>query len=296
MAYNSSNAKSKSAGPGSSLRVTPSNSPNLRPPPRTPSKPPLHQGTLSLQTVIGTTTTTPNGFSSHDESKSFAFCAGSAAVLAEVDEEGSVNQRFFRARPSVSSINPITSFYNQSTPPATPDTRAKPLSSLKPATNANVLNGSPSSELVESAAPRPWSSRERVKAVTAVSISPNGRLLAVGEVSCRFCGVRSLDVITDLFQTGYSPRVLVFSTAKDAPSDVPLSIMNDHTFGVRGLAFSSNSLHLATLGDANDGFLFVWSINPKNGAAQLHSTNKCTAHIRDMCWMGQTLITYVFLR
>ncbi|PLB47812.1 hypothetical protein P170DRAFT_447702 [Aspergillus steynii IBT 23096] len=272
MAYNALNVKNKSAGPGSSLRVTPSNSPNLRPPPRTPNKSPLHQGTLSLQTVIGTTTTTPNGFSSHDQSRSFAFCAGSAAVLAEVDEEGEVNQRFFRARPSVPSINPATSFYNQSTPPTTPDTRAKPLSSLKSAPNANVHNGSPSSELAESTAPRPWSSRERVKAVTGVSISPNGRLLAVGE-------------------TGYSPRVLIFSTANDAPSDVPLSIMNDHTFGVRSLAFSSNSLHLATLGDANDGFLFVWSINPKNGAAQLHSTNKCTAHIRDMCWMGQTLIT-----
>ncbi|KAH8424735.1 WD40 repeat domain-containing protein [Aspergillus melleus] len=272
MAYTSLSAKSKSSGPGSSLRVTPSNSPNLRPPPRTPNKPPLHQSTLTLQTVISTTTTTPNGFSSHDQSKSFAFCAGSAAVLAEVDEAGNVNQRFFRARPSVSSVNPVTSYYHQSTPPTTPDTRAKPLSSLRPTSSASVHNGSPSSDLAESAGPRPWSSRERVKAVTGVSISPNGRLLAVGE-------------------TGYSPRVLIFSTAKDAPSDVPLSIMNDHTFGVRSLAFSSNSLNLATLGDANDGFLFVWSISPKNGAAQLHSTNKCTAHIRDMCWMGQTLVT-----
>lgn len=181
MSHNSLSVKSKATGPGSSLRVTPSNSPNVRPPPRTPNKPPLHQSTLSLQTVIGTTTTTPNGFSSHDQSKSFAFCAGSAAVLAEVDEEGGVNQRFFRARPSVSSVNPATSFYNQSTPPATPDTRARPSSSLKPIANANVYNGSPFNE--ETATPRPWSSRERVKAVTGVSISPNGRLLAVGEVS-----------------------------------------------------------------------------------------------------------------
>ena len=85
--------------------------------------------------------------------------------------------------------------------------------------------------------------------------------------------------------------MLIYSTAKDAPSDVPLSILTDHTFGVRGLAFSSDSQYLATLGDTNDGFLFVWSVSLKSGAAKLHSTNKCTSSIRDMCFMGQTLIT-----
>ncbi|KAE8393598.1 WD40-repeat-containing domain protein [Aspergillus alliaceus] len=267
MAYNLS-VKSKAAGTGSSLRITPTNSPGLRPP-RTPNKAPQHLSTLSLQTVIGTTTTSPHGFSCHDQSKSFALCAGSAAVLAELDEEGNVVQRFFRARPSASSVNPVTSFYNQATPPSTPDTRVRPLSAAK--STAHV-NGSPASELAESNSNRAWSSRERVKAVTSVSISPNGRFLAVGE-------------------TGYGPRVLIFSTARDAPSDVPLSILSEHTFGVRGLAFSCDSQYLATLGDTNDGFLFVWSINLRSGAAKLHSTNKCMSSIRDMCFMGQTLIT-----
>ncbi|KAA8650749.1 WD40 repeat domain-containing protein [Aspergillus tanneri] len=272
MAYSSLSLKSKAAGPSSTLRITPSNSPNLKQSPRTPNKIPFYQCTLSLQTVIGTTTTTPSGFSSHDQSSSFSFCAGSAAVLAEVDEGGNVNQRFFKARPSASSINPVTSFYNQSAPPTTSDTRSKPLSSLKSTTHTNVSNCSPSSELAEINSPRSWSSRERVKTVTSVSISPNGRLLAVGEA-------------------GYNPRVLIFSTAKDAHSDIPLSILTEHTFGVRSLAFSSNSLNLASLGDMNDGFLFVWSVSPRNGSAKLHSTNKCTASVRDMCWMGQNLIT-----
>ncbi|KAE8350641.1 hypothetical protein BDV28DRAFT_35360 [Aspergillus coremiiformis] len=270
MAY-SLNVKSKVAGTGSSLRITPTNSPGLRPP-RTPNKVPQHQSTLSLQTVIGTTTTSPHGFSSHDQSKSFALCAGSAAVLVELAEEGNVNQRFFRARPSASSVHPVTSFYNQSTPPSTPDARARPLSGVKPTVHNTVFNGSPASELAESNSNRPWSSRERVKAVTSVSISPNGRFLAVGE-------------------TGYSPRVLIFSTAKDTPSDVPLSILTEHTFGVRGLAFSYDSQYLATLGDTNDGFLFIWLVNLKSGAARLHSTNKCMSSIRDMCFMGQNLIT-----
>lgn len=186
MAHNSLNVKGRAVGAASSLRITPTNSPGLRPP-RTPNKSPQHQATLSLQTVIGTTTTTPHGFSSHDQSKSFAICAGSAAILAELDEAGNVNQRFFRARPSASSVHPVTSFYHQSTPPSTPDTRARPLSGVKPTAHSAIPNGSPANELAESNSSRAWSSRERVKAVTSVSISPNGRFLAVGEV----CGAKS---------------------------------------------------------------------------------------------------------
>ncbi|KKK14226.1 hypothetical protein P175DRAFT_0440425 [Aspergillus ochraceoroseus IBT 24754] len=274
MANNSLGVKSKTAGPAPFLRVTPSNSPIPipRPPTRSSTKPSLYQSTLSLKTVIGTTTTTPNGFSYHDQSRSFALCAGSAAVLADLDNDDNVNQRFFRARPSAASINPVTSFYNQSTPPTTPDARPKSFSGTKPIAYNGIYNGSPSTEIVEAPSPRAWSSRERVKAVTSVALSPNGRFLAVGE-------------------TGYNPRVLIFSTAKDAPSDVPLSILTEHSFGVRALAWSSNSQYLATLGDVNDGFLFVWAVSLKNGSAKLHSTNKCTTVIRDMTWMGQTLIT-----
>ncbi|QQK45171.1 Mitogen-activated protein kinase-binding protein [Penicillium digitatum] len=263
-------AKSKLTGPGGSLKITPSNSPILRPGIRSPSKT-SHQSFLSLQTVIGTTATTPNGFSSHDQSRSFALCAGSAAVLAELDENDNMTQRFFRARPSATSVNPSTSFYNHSTPPATPDPRSRSVSHIRSSPHLNLLNGSPSSEVIDTS-PRGWSSRERIKAVTSVSISPNGRFLAVGE-------------------TGYNPRVLIFSTARDALPDVPLSILNEHTFGVRSLAFSADSQYLATLGNPNDGFLFIWTINLKNGSAKLHSVNKCTAVIKDMCWVGQSLVT-----
>jgi hypothetical protein len=186
MASGSLTVKSKNAGPGSSLRITPSNSPGLRAP-RSPNKTSLHQSTLSLRTVIGTTTTDPNGFSSHDQSRSFALCAGSAAILAELDDENNVHQRFFKARPSASSINPVTSFYNQSTPPSTPDTRAKSISNIRANAHSNTHNGSPSSDLAETNSPRSWSSRERIKAVTSVSFSPNGRFLAVGEVGGIFC-------------------------------------------------------------------------------------------------------------
>lgn len=87
--------------------------------------------------------------------------------------------------------------------------------------------------------------------------------------------------------------MLIYSTSKDSSPDLPLSILSEHTFGIRSLAFSSNSQYLASLGDVNDGFLFVWTVSLKNGFAKLHSTNKCTSFVRDMCWMGQSLITYV---
>lgn len=92
-------------------------------------------------------------------------------------------------------------------------------------------------------------------------------------------------------QTGYKPRVLVFSTANDAPSDTPLTALSDHTFGVNCLAFSPDSRHLASLGSANDGFLHVWAISPRTGAATLHASNKCVSHVNHMAWMGSNLIT-----
>ncbi|KAL1966114.1 hypothetical protein VTN77DRAFT_4862 [Rasamsonia byssochlamydoides] len=253
MANNSWSGKTKLAGPGASLKITPSNSPVLRPGMRSPYKTSPYQSTLSLQTVIGTTTATPNGFSSHEPTRSFALCVGSAAILAEIDADSTVSQRFFRARPTATPVNPVASFYNQQSSPSTPDNR-----------NRSTPAGD--------SGDRSWTSRERIKAVTSVALSPNGRFLAMGE-------------------TGYNPRVLIFSTAKDAPHDIPLTILTEHSIGVRGLAFSSNSQYLATLGDINDGFLFVWAINLKTGAAKLYSSNKCTSFIRDMCWMGQTLIT-----
>jgi WD40 repeat protein len=92
-------------------------------------------------------------------------------------------------------------------------------------------------------------------------------------------------------EAGYSPRVLLYSTAEDAMLDTPVSIVSDHAIAVKCVAFSPDSRYLATLGNLNDGFLFVWSINPKSGALTLVSTNKCTTNICDMTWCGQTLVT-----
>lgn len=92
-------------------------------------------------------------------------------------------------------------------------------------------------------------------------------------------------------QTGYKPRVLIFSNSADAPSDTPLTALAEHSFGVNCVAFSPDSRYLASIGTAQDGFLYVWNINPRTGAATLHSSNKCVSNINRMTWMGNKLIT-----
>lgn len=94
-----------------------------------------------------------------------------------------------------------------------------------------------------------------------------------------------------LAQTGYKPRVLIFSNSPDAPSDTPLTALAEHSFGVNCVAFSPDSRYLASIGTSQDGFLYVWSINPRTGAATLHSSNKCVSNINRMTWMGNKLIT-----
>ena len=91
-------------------------------------------------------------------------------------------------------------------------------------------------------------------------------------------------------QTGYNPRVLLFSTAPDAFSDKPLSILNDHTYGVASLALSEDSRWLCTLGNSYDGFVFVYYINLNTGIAKLHSSNKCS-NVSSVIWMGSNVIS-----
>ena len=84
---------------------------------------------------------------------------------------------------------------------------------------------------------------------------------------------------------------MIFSTSPDASSDTPLTSLSDHYFGVNCVAFSPDSRYLASLGSVNDGFLYIWSINPRTGAATLHASNKCVSNINRMTWMGNKLIT-----
>lgn len=257
---------------GTPLKTTFADSPLSRLGPRSPLKPSPLPASLSLRRIIGTTTSSSSGLACHYASSSFAYCAGSAAVLAKVDATGEISYRFFRAQPTALPVHPCVSFYNPTTPTALPESRRRMIVPLKHGLDERSSIKSPRRIWGDDGSPKTWSARERVKAVSCVDLSCDGRFLAVGE-------------------TGYSPRVNIFSTLASAAADIPLTILTEHSFGVRFVAFSPNLRWLATLGDVNDGFLFIWSINPKTGAARLQFTNKCTAAVLGMAWCANKLIT-----
>ena len=193
-------------------------------------------------------------------------------VLATIDQSGNVSQRFVKARPNAGSVHPVESYYDSSTGDIAPTNSRRSVLPTKSLVVAAGATGSPRSEWFDDSNSRTLTARDRVKAISAVSFSSNGKFLAVGE-------------------TGYNPRAMVFLTSDEDQSNRPLSVMTEHSFGVRAVAFSPDSRYLATLGELNDGFLFIWTFDQKSGAVRLHSTNKCIAKVSSMAWCGSSLIT-----
>ncbi|KAI0385352.1 WD domain-containing protein [Hypomontagnella monticulosa] len=250
--------------PSNRLKLTPSNSPYL-PHPRSPfrGRAPTTDPRLSLKRVVGTTCVSPTGFDT--VRSSFAYIAGGAVVVVDVNG-AEYTQRFYRARPTAVPVYSTSLPYSPSTPTQTPkanDSRNR--ISLRESTFGSLdWSESPTSS-------KTWTSRERIKAATCLALSKEGRFLAVGE-------------------TGYAPRVLIYSL-EDNSSDTPLVSISEHGFGVKAVAWSPDSRYLASLGSANDGFLYIWKIDPKTGAAKLFQQNRCTSFIRGMIWVGNNLIT-----
>ena len=227
---------------------------------------------MSLQQVIGTTCSSVNAFGFHAGTSSFVYTAGAAAVLASVDKDLGVTQRFFRGHASQYAITkpapPSTSLHSSSAPS---DLRSR-LAYRSSREDSPFSPGSHDVADSPSGSSKGGHARDRVKAATAVSLSNNGRWLAVGE-------------------TGYRPRVLLFAVTEKTSSDTPAAIISEHSFGVQAVAFSSDKRLLATLGTVNDGFLYIWEIDDKTGAVILLASNKCTNVVRHMAWMGRTLVT-----
>lgn len=172
-------------GLGISSKLTPSNSPYPRTP-RSPNKPRIfYESGLSLKRIIGTTVSSPTAFDSLSSSRIFAYTAGAAAVVVNVDDTSKYSQRFFRARPTAV---PLNSAINATLAPSTPtntanDGRNRAVAALRD----SALPFSPSTphtslEWGDSPTSKTWTSRERIKAATCLSISRDGKFLAVGEV------------------------------------------------------------------------------------------------------------------
>ena len=167
---------------------------------------------LSLERVIGTTCESVFCFDCLPSNRTFAYTAGAAAVVASVDDTGNISQRFFRANPGQSSQKAAFAAHLGRESYASPvDPRHR--SPLPPREHDRVeWSDSPTGN-------KTTNIRDRVKASTAVGFSPDGHFLAVGE-------------------TGYRPRVLVFSLSEKSSGDSPVSSISEHTFGVQAVAFS----------------------------------------------------------
>ncbi|KAL8738136.1 MAG: hypothetical protein Q9181_001042 [Wetmoreana brouardii] len=229
---------------------------------------------LLPEAVIGSTISSINGLSAANGVNSFVFCAGSIVVLAAINTQTGINQRFFYVRPDALPIQATPTYYN----PTTPTKAAGNRSYL----NSPIRDESSSETVLQTSLDHSADSLVRIKAthrpksLTSLSLSPCGKYIAVGE-------------------TGHRPRILVFSTASNDPKDLPLTCLTEHTFGVRALAFSHDSRWLCSLGDVHDGGFFLWAINSKTGAFRLDSSNRCTT-ADTIAWMGTTKVVSVGTR
>ncbi|MCJ1382310.1 hypothetical protein MMC17_005423 [Xylographa soralifera] len=237
---------------------------------QTPSKKHSQQGglTLTLKSIIGTTTYSSRGFDCNSATSSFATCAGSAAVVTYVDSELKVVQKFFRARNGPSLLHSTSTNHDIQGAASTPEPRTHLAGSLRRKTFGIGSTRSP--QVDQGISPGRANIRQKTRATSCVSLSSDGRLLAVGE-------------------TGYNPRILIYSTTNDFAD--PLACLTEHTFGVRCLAFSQDSRWLCSVGDSHDGFVYLWTVNPKTGSLRLHSSNKCISSVEDIAWMGSSIIS-----
>lgn len=136
---------------------------------------------LALKTTIGTTTSTASAFDYNTATSSFAICAGSVAIVARVDEELNITQKFFRARPSASSHISPSSNHDKSIGASTPESRNHLVGSLRRKTFG--LGPIRSPQIDHSVSPGKANIRQKTRVASCVSLSSDGRLLAVSEVS-----------------------------------------------------------------------------------------------------------------
>lgn len=167
------------------LRLTP----RVSPAPRTPTtKSPIklsreEQQCLLLKRIIGSTVASSNAVTHIESTRTFAYTAGAAAVVVTVEDDNVVTQRIFRTKAASSLAtnmpapldSPIAAHLAQS-----PRVRA----SLAPRDfGAGVKTfGSPLNDSVDSPNSRISALREKAKVSSCISLSPDGKWIAVGEV------------------------------------------------------------------------------------------------------------------
>ena len=129
---------------------------------------------LSLKRVIGTTTLNASAIDSLPDGNIIATCSGAAAVISHFNEHLQVTQRIFRAGPNATASYTSSSFYNPSTPPAFRDIASRQSIARD---GGSGIGSDPATD-----SPGRTKANIRNRSVNCLSLSRDGRWLAVGEV------------------------------------------------------------------------------------------------------------------
>ncbi|KAI3403274.2 hypothetical protein KGF56_003862 [Candida oxycetoniae] len=254
---------------------------------------------FKIKTIIGTSARSHRQLAV--QGNLVAYTASGGIVVSRIDKTNNlvVSQRFFCANVSYKS-EPLSSSLSSSgaTRVSAPDAYlkmikkdalAQPEELLKDS-YGYLLNSDPEEVYGNSCSPTdfddcyssattptsmmnssssPSKLKNKVRSVSCLAISPNKKLLAVGE-------------------TGYQPRVLLFSLAPNSHSG-PIIVIYEHSFGINSLSFSPDSKYLCSLGLVNDGCIHIWKLGLNT--AILQASNRCSNIVHKMIWHENTIIT-----
>lgn len=250
-----------------------------------------HDFQLKIKRIIGTSAADKQQISIQDDL--VAYTASGGVVVCKIDKESNTvtNQRFFCANANESRLQQLLLQLGSSTANAylnmirldntqeevMRDEFGYPIANQPIQIYGNSFSpneiddynntASPSVQVNNQASPSKL--KDKVRFIKCIAISPNKRLLAIGE-------------------SGYQPRILIFSLASSSQQS-PIMAIYEHTFGINNLVFSPDSKNLCSLGVVNDGCVNVWKLGSNN--VQLQASNRCSNIIYKVIWHGNVVVT-----
>ncbi|ONH65914.1 Mitogen-activated protein kinase-binding protein 1 [Cyberlindnera fabianii] len=239
----------------------------------------MSEPSLLISRIYGTSSDSQRTFAA--SSNLIAYIASGGVVVCSIDQETGTlsNQRFFCATNSQQSnqTNAQASAYSYLNMMGSQTQSEEKDSFGLPKVSQTIAvidaNGSTLAQGVSDmslSSPQSKLSSQRIKTISCIAISPDEKLLAVGE-------------------SGTQPRILLFSLAPDA-HDFPFLSIAEHSFGVSALHFSPDSKYLLSIGDSHDGFIFLWRLG--GSSVSIAGANKCTSQINGVTWLEDTIVTY----
>ncbi|KAG5513902.1 hypothetical protein PMAC_000524 [Pneumocystis sp. 'macacae'] len=232
----------------------------------------IEKVSLSLVSVpSGSSTTSPTSLDIHKPSSTLLYPAGAVGVLCDINKSGTA-KRFFSIPPNSTLDGGIvlSNSFLSCRSSITRDNIDMIAYHDSSGNSSRLLYDKYYGCSMRDELESQTKVKERVKALSCTTISPDGKYIAVGEC-------------------GKSPRILLYSTASEE-SCLPIAI-SGHTFGIKCLSFSFDSKYLASVGFLHDATINIWLINDKSNCIRRLSNNKVTSLVRDISWMGMIVVT-----